>query len=732
MNDTPLITILNVDDNEANRYAITRMLRRGGFASIEAANGEEALRLVADRPDLVVLDVNLPDIDGFEVCRRIKADPATASIPVLHMSASYILSEDRTRALEEGSDGYLIRPVEPPELIATVKALLRVRSAERTARVVARQWTTTFDAIGDPVCLLDRDGRVVRSNRAAEEILGQGRGSVLGRPLREIVAFPGPVEDVKIGDRWFRVGVDPIPDDEDSAAGAVCVLAEITERRGLEDELRRRADDLADADRRKDEFLAMLAHELRNPLAPILNAFEVMRAELGLADALAPVRQMAERQVRHLARLVDDLLDVSRISSSKIQLRREPLNLHDVVARVIEANRPAIEYRGHCLSVALGPDPLPMRGDATRLDQVVTNLLNNASKYTEPPGRIEVKAGRVGDRAEIRVVDDGMGIPLDMIGRVFDLFAQADRALDRSQGGLGIGLTLVRRLVELHNGTVSATSPGPGLGSEFVVTLPLDVSAPADHADIAAPAPSALARPRRILVVDDRPDAATVLARLLRGRGHDVRSASDGASALEDSLDHGSDVLLLDIALAEMCLAGGVGATLRVPAEIGSRVGWLFGEDQGRYLLGVHDRDRRHLLDAAQAAEVSAREIGRSGGDALVIDGEGPISLGDMRAVTRAAIRLHGRSSKQPQAGGEAAMPMSVSELEQVIKEFLPDAQVAIEDLAGDGDHYRARITSAAFAGKTRIQQHQMVYQALGERMGRELHALALITSTPR
>ncbi|WP_435017756.1 response regulator [Tundrisphaera sp. TA3] len=553
MTDPTPITILNVDDNEANRYAITRMLRRAGFASLEAANGEEALRLVAAKPDLVILDVNLPDIDGFEICRRIKADPATAAIPVLHMSASYILSEDRTRALDEGSDGYLIRPVEPPELIATVKALLRVRSAERMARVVARQWSTTFDAIGEAICLLDPSGRLVRSNRAADEILGQGPGALLGSPLREMVADPAAAGDLRIGDRWFRVGVHPILDDEDTTAGVVCILTDITERRRLEDELRRRADDLAEADRRKDEFLAMLAHELRNPLAPILNAFEVMRAETGGEDALAPIRQVGERQVRHLARLVDDLLDVSRISSSKIQLRLQPLDLLDVVDRVIETIRPAIEGRGHSFLVRPCPGPLPMRGDATRLEQILTNLLNNASKYTEPPGRIEISVGVTDDQAVVRVKDSGMGIPPEMLTRVFDLFAQADRALDRSQGGLGIGLTLVRRLVELHGGSVSASSPGLGRGSEFAVCLPLDASAIEAAGDGPKPANSdAPPRARRITVVDDQADAARMLARLLKGRGHDVRVASDGASALETTREHGSDVVLLDIGLPGM------------------------------------------------------------------------------------------------------------------------------------------------------------------------------------
>ncbi len=547
----PAATILNVDDNEPNRYAVNRMLKRAGFATLEAASGAEALERVALLPDLVILDVNLPDFDGFEVCRRIKSDPATASIPILHMSASYILSEDKTRGLDLGADGYLIRPVEPTELVATVRALLRVRAAERMARHAAIQWQATFDAIGDGVCLLDREGRVLRWNRAVGSILGVEGGQIAGRPFAEIVDLPGPSEDLAIGDRWFRVGVDPIVEDG-AEVGSVCIFTEVTLRRRLEDELRRKAADLAEDDRRKDEFLAMLAHELRNPLAPILNAFEVMRiGPEASAEDLASIRMVAERQVRHLARLVDDLLDVSRITSSKIRLRTAPVDLAEILARVVEASRPAVEGRGHRLSVELGPDPLPMLGDPTRLDQVMTNLINNAAKYTEPGGSIALEAGRSGDWAEVRVADSGIGIPAEMLPHVFDLFTQVDRALDRSQGGLGIGLTLVRRLVELHGGTVSARSDGPGRGSEFAVRLPLDLSA-RPWAGPTGPDRPSTAAPRRILVVDDQADAATILARLLRGRGHDVRVAADGASALLAAAEHRAEVVVLDIGLPGM------------------------------------------------------------------------------------------------------------------------------------------------------------------------------------
>ncbi len=232
---TPIL-ILNVDDNDANLYAISRLLKRGGFSIAEATNGQDALRKVADlMPDLVVLDVNLPDLDGFEVCRRIKADPATAAIPVLHISASYILSEDRSRGLDEGSDAYLIRPFEPPELIATVRALLRIKAAEKKARAAADRWQATFDAIAEGVCLLDHEGLVVRSNRAAGVLLNREPAAIAGRPLADLIATPDLPAEVAVGDRWLLARLVTIGEE-----GTACLLLDVTDRRVLEDELRRR------------------------------------------------------------------------------------------------------------------------------------------------------------------------------------------------------------------------------------------------------------------------------------------------------------------------------------------------------------------------------------------------------------------------------------------------------------------------------------------------------------
>jgi signal transduction histidine kinase/DNA-binding response OmpR family regulator len=311
--------------------------------------------------------------------------------------------------------------------------------------------------------------------------------------------------------------------------------------------------EIRESDRQKGVFLAMLAHELRNPLAPILNALHVLRTPDADPEATAQARDIAERQVRHLARLVDDLLDVSRINTDKVELRRGPIDLREAVARAVEAARPLIEARGHELSVSVPDGPLRLTADEDRLEQILSNLLNNAAKYTEPGGRIALEVAREGDDAVVRVRDTGIGIAPELLPRVFDLFTQADRSLDRSQGGLGIGLTLVRRLVEMHGGSVSVSSAGVGRGSEFVVRLPLaagdEAALPTDDGRVDEPADE---RPKRVLVVDDNVDAARILSRLLTAGGHHVDVAHDGQAALEIARERPPDVVLLDIGLPGM------------------------------------------------------------------------------------------------------------------------------------------------------------------------------------
>ena len=355
--------------------------------------------------------------------------------------------------------------------------------------------------------------------------------------------------------RWVRERSFPIKDPSGRVYRVAGVAEDVTERRQaeeqrrlLEDLLRRRNQELAAADRHKDEFLAMLAHELRNPLAPIRNALHIMKHAGNAGPVVEQVRDVAERQVRHMARLLDDLLDVARISRGRIDLRRETVAVASILRQAVEAVRPLIEERRHELTVAPPAEPLWVDADPTRLEQVLTNLLNNAAKYTDPGGRIGLGAGREGDEVVVRVRDTGVGIAPDMLPRIFDLFVQAERRLDRSQGGVGIGLTLVRRLVELHGGTVEAFSPGLGRGSEFVVRLPASApatSAPAESGAGAAAAPTR----RRILVTDDNRDAADSLALMLTMMGGEVRTAYDGLAAVEAAAAFRPDVIVLDVGM---------------------------------------------------------------------------------------------------------------------------------------------------------------------------------------
>jgi PAS domain S-box-containing protein len=357
------------------------------------------------------------------------------------------------------------------------------------------------------------------------------------------------------GWRWVAAKGRAVYDASGTVTGMSGVMLDVTDRKRLEEELRRTVDALRDADRVKDEFLAMLAHELRNPLAPIRNALHVLKKPAADAAIRDQVRATAERQVGLMARLLDDLLDVSRISRGKIQLRTEPVDLAALAAKTAEAARPGFEERRHTLVVSLPPAGAWVSGDATRLEQVVMNLLTNAAKYTDTGGRVTLAVEATGGQAAVRVKDTGIGIAADMLPRVFDLFVQAERRLDRSQGGVGIGLTLVKRLVELHGGSVEAHSAGPGRGSEFVIRLPIALCRPpTEAADHNPNRQSAIGnrQSRRVLVVDDNRDAADSLAVLLRIDGHDVQVAYDGPAALAAAPAFRPDAVLLDLGMPGM------------------------------------------------------------------------------------------------------------------------------------------------------------------------------------
>jgi PAS domain S-box-containing protein len=365
----------------------------------------------------------------------------------------------------------------------------------------------------------------------------------------ERVEFEAELDYRDLGKQFMRCAYQPERDPDGRVTGYVASLLNITQRKRAEEALRESAQRLAEADRRKDEFLATLAHELRNPLAPIRNALHFLQLrDTGDAD-VRNARDIIDRQVRHMVRLVDDLLDVSRVTLGQIRLQNETVSLSLVIANAIEASRPLIEAARHHLTVQLPNEPLYLRGDGVRLSQVFQNLLNNAAKYTPPGGRIELRAEHHPNLARISVHDNGVGIRRDMLARIFEMFAQVERTHALAQGGLGIGLALAQQLVQMHGGDITVDSPGEGSGSEFTVVLPL-TAPPALRPPLGSPGVDSPGGPRRrVLVVDDNIDAAESLATNLQCQGHDTRAVFDGESALLLAREFLPEVVLLDIGL---------------------------------------------------------------------------------------------------------------------------------------------------------------------------------------
>ena len=417
---------------------------------------------------------------------------------------------------------------------------------------------------------MDPEGKVVSWNPGAERLLGYRTDEILGRDgacffTPEEAARGVPEAELKTAaergrasdDRWhvrkngtyfFASGItSPLRDRTGALRGFVKVMRDRTDRKRLDEELRNRAEALARADQEKDEFLAVLAHELRNPLAPALYALRLLD-EKPLDDPQRwYVRRIAERQIRRLARLIDDLLDVSRIRTGKVELRKSRVDLGEVMGHAAEIVRPLCEERGIALSVALPPEPVWLDADPARLEQVFSNLLTNAIKFTEDTGSISLAAEPTAGEVIVRVRDTGVGISVDLLPRIFDLFMQGDRSIDRARDGLGIGLTLSRNLVELHGGTIEAHSDGVGKGSEFVVRLSLPAESPLEA--VAVPASALPHRPLRVLVVDDSEDTAETMGTLLEMAGHTIQVAHSGPAALEAAAAFRPEVILLDIGL---------------------------------------------------------------------------------------------------------------------------------------------------------------------------------------
>jgi signal transduction histidine kinase len=595
--------VLVVDDNADMRDYLARVL--GEHWSVETAHDGVAALELARRspPDLVLADVMMPNLDGFGLLRELRADPRLRATPVIVLSAR-AGEESRVEGINAGADDYLVKPFSRAELTARVRNLLAVRGLEQRIEQQRTAIASLFEQTPVPIAIfrgpslvfelanaayrevVQRDPRGKAFTDALPEAIGQGFDQLLLDVMRTgvpYVARDTRVELVRNGeltDTYFTFVYAPLHDGHGD--GVIAIVNDVTEQVKARQQLQQLADESRAANRAKDEFLAMLGHELRNPLAPMVTALELMRMRSGDASR---EQEVLSRQVSHLGRLVDDLLDVSRITSGRIELRRRRVQLSDIVARGLEIASPLLEQRRSRLAVDVPRDGLLVDVDPDRLAQVVSNLLTNAAKYSNPGTAIVVHAGTLGGEIRLSVKDEGVGIAPDMLEHVFGLFVQQRQTLDRSQGGLGLGLAIARSLVELHGGTIRAVSAGPGKGSEFVVSLP----AVGDRASLEPSRRNHVlgVANRRVLVVDDNDDAVVMLRGVLEELGCTVETANDGPSALDKACAFHPDIALLDIGL---------------PVMDGYELARRMREQRAVYLVAVtgygQDSDRARARDA--------------------------------------------------------------------------------------------------------------------------------------
>ena len=557
--------VLVADDNADMREYLTRMLSTR-YRVETAGDGRAAIeRIEADPPDLVLSDVMMPEVDGFGLVAAVRANARTRSVPVILLSAR-AGEEARIDGLRAGADDYLVKPFSARELLARVASqleLARVRAeTEQALRYRSEEHETLLQQAPLGVYLVDADFRIREVNPVALPVFGDIPGGLVGRDFEEIIHILWETgyadEIVRIFRATLATGEPYVAPEEanyridrgrieyyewrldritlpDGRYGLVCyfrdISAQVTARLLLAESERR----LREADRRKDEFLALLAHELRNPLAPIRTGLELIRISGDQPATVRRVRSMMERQVGHMVRLIDDLLDISRITSGKIVLRRVPTSLAELVQSAVDAQHAAIDQAGLTLTVTLPTQPCVVDVDPTRFVQVLSNVLHNAMKFTPAPGDIRVTAatqtsGAGVEALTISVTDTGVGISSEMLPRVFELFAQGEQTAERQHGGLGIGLALARRLMDLHDGRIDVHSDGLGRGSTFAITVPLT------PASLEAQPPSRLRAQRitsRVLIVDDNTDAARTMAMLVEALGGTASTAADALSGID-------------------------------------------------------------------------------------------------------------------------------------------------------------------------------------------------------
>jgi PAS domain S-box-containing protein len=548
-----------------NRDLWVKTANRSFFESFHVSKEETENRLVYE------LGNGQWDIPRL---RTLLNEVLSNSHPIHDFEVEHTFPDIGQRTMLLNARKFFPEPNTPPLILLAIEDVTHRKLAEAALKNSEIRYRRLFESAHDGILILDAQTlKIIDANPFMTDLLGYSHDELLGKELWEIGLFKDK-EASQAANRELKqnafIRYEHLPLETRNGQKVEvefvsnvyaefvqqvvqCNIRDITARRRLERQLLEQAAALADLDRRKDEFLAMLSHELRNPLAPILNAVEVLQSERTENRRQQKAEAIIERQVGQLTHLVDELLDVSRTITDRIQLRREQVAVSGIAERAVETVRPLLDQRQHELTVSLPPDPISVYGDAARLEQVVTNLLTNAAKYTNEGGHIWLSVQQEGDKAVLRVRDTGVGIAPAFLPHLFDLFTQAERSSDRSQGGLGIGLALVKRLVEMHEGTIGVSST-LGQGSEFVVSLPVDLAMV--QSQKTQPCPTETAKPLgavlRVLVVDDNVDAAAALELLLQESGHVVRVAHTGPTGLAAAVDFRPDVVLLDIGLPEM------------------------------------------------------------------------------------------------------------------------------------------------------------------------------------
>jgi PAS domain S-box-containing protein len=557
--------ILVVDDNPASLYSTSRILRSGGFDVIEAMTGSGALEAAEHDVALIVLDINLPDIDGLEVCRRLRARSHTAFLPIVHLTATFVAHDDHQQGLSAGGDSYLTHPVDPPVLIATVRALLFARQADIVRRTTDARFRTVFELASSGIALLDPDLHYQDVNPEFCRIAGRARAEIIGKGCIDLIAPDHHSlcktlhEALADGGRWE--GTMPVQRPDGSVAevewrivaenghGArIAIATNVTEREKLLESERAARTEAERSNQIKDEFLATLSHELRNPLNAMLGWATVLKRKNVTPAMLEQGLDAIERNSRVQSHLIEDLLDFAGIRFGKMRIEVDAISPARAVEAAVEVVSSQAKRKGVRIVPQIDEKESYVMADDSRLQQIVWNLLTNAIKFTPSGGRIVVVGREAGDRYEIAVTDSGSGISPEFLPQIFERFSQQESGAGKSFAGLGIGLTIVKHLVDIHHGTIEVESEGVGKGATFRVKLPLTDKRPNE---LPTDQTTRL-RKTRILVVEDDVDARALITRILTDSGAQVSDVAGADAAMAHVKANAPDLLVSDIGMPQL------------------------------------------------------------------------------------------------------------------------------------------------------------------------------------